>query len=43
MNRRHATRPHYRQSAEKDHGILLAMTFIVGCLVGATVTMGLLL
>lgn len=40
IERRHATRPHYRRSAERDHIQLLAWTFIVGAMAGASIALG---
>lgn len=34
--RRTFSQPHYRQSAERDHLALIAATFIVGAMLGAT-------
>jgi hypothetical protein len=40
INRRGATRPHYRQSAERDHGWVLVITFVTGAMLGAVVAIG---
>ena len=39
MERRNATRPYFRQSAERDHLYLLAITFATGAMLGATLAL----
>ena len=41
--RRHASKPHYKQSAEWDYSLLIIVTFCVGALCGATVALGVVL
>lgn len=40
--RRHATKSHYKQSAERDHAYLLAWTFVTGAMLGASIALGLM-
>lgn len=37
---RHATRPHYRRTAEAAYLGLIWVTFVAGALCGATITLG---
>ena len=38
--RRHATRPYYRKSAENDYLFSFGLTLIVGAMIGAVITIG---
>lgn len=44
MKRRYARQPYYRKQAERDHAwafmFTMALTFLAGCLCGASIAMG---